>query len=605
MPTSRITRGSTGLTLGNLQNMYEAAFGDITGVDQSNFKLQKRRATLNQIRKNMPFVHYNSLLLDQRQSVTVESLETGTVITIRAGSLRENGYTVRSGQINNMVRATHIKCMCCEIYRRWNEGEGHIHQVKNADHERAYICEGCAKSEFGSRTGLKIVLCKHCNEYDLENRIKEITVNKKTIIVCDSCLGAYALCAKCNSYKNQDKVRSVRFITKGNSEDWLQFCMPCIKTAYMSDEISDCDKCHSFFEKRMLSIINDKKNIYDGFELCQDCIRDSITMSRSRRERIITPTLKSTKAVEMPNKIYTGLEIEVEKRPARFSESNWIAVRLAVDEAHANLHNDGSLNNGLEILMPPLWGTVLAEETKKMLDVLDQNNLTVWDTCGLHVHLDATELSEEDVFKIFKLYVLIEKFLYYMVQYSRWNNHYCKRMAEEAFTRDIAAYKENRLDRFLYRSCRRDGESNFAHFKEIFGKKQVENKKLEEKKDKYVMAEMAREKESHRDGTGRYWSMNFHSYYYRQTLESRLHHGTLDYEEIKGWINTLHGIYLCGQSITEEELLQLNAMKEDKGRLAFFMDRILVTTELKNHYKKQVDKYHLDKRSFIKLLEGY
>ena len=93
---------------------------------------------------------------------------------------------------------------------------------------------------------------------------------------------------------------------------------------------------------------------------------------------------------------------------------------------HWKLTTDSSC--GWELVSPPLSGIEGLEEVAKVCDILERKlNIEVDQSCGLHVHVEADELTYEDIKNVVLRYALHEKTIDSFMPKSRrdYNNYYC------------------------------------------------------------------------------------------------------------------------------------------------------------------------------------
>ena len=100
--------------------------------------------------------------------------------------------------------------------------------------------------------------------------------------------------------------------------------------------------------------------------------------------------------------------------------------------AHWKIVEDGSvcdtsgMRTGGELVSPPLSGEAGLETVRTVLRALAGAGATVNKTCGLHVHVDAADLSGADIARVFVNYRDHEAFINQIMPRSRLGNTYCK-----------------------------------------------------------------------------------------------------------------------------------------------------------------------------------
>jgi hypothetical protein len=214
-------------------------------------------------------------------------------------------------------------------------------------------------------------------------------------IVCDDCV---QICQRCDTIGTIDDC----FMTV-DDETWCEacadrrsyFCDSCEErnsygTSYVSDRgehwcegcLNDtywCDDCEEY-----------------NAEGCDRCSEDT----DSHGNRVIHDYSYRPDAIfhstDKNERLFFGLEIEVEGWDSK-SDSAMHAYQLeSMDLAY--LKNDGSLNNGFEIVTHPMSHDFFKNEASDFWSVIEdlrsKNGVRVksWDTrtCGLHIHISRT-----------------------------------------------------------------------------------------------------------------------------------------------------------------------------------------------------------------------
>lgn len=217
---------------------------------------------------------------------------------------------------------------------------------------------------------------------------------------------------------------------------------------------------------------------------------------------------------------------------------------------------DGSLSHdGAEFVSSVL-------ENKKGFGIIEdfgkfaKEHLEVNRSCGFHVHLFMHDKLQtmENLQKIFKAYYNTQDFWFSMVSRSRRHNSYCQRLNKEDYDK-IMSFRN--LDEFI---------KWFYHSRE---KVEID----------YLMREKYHEK--------RYGWINLHSLFFRDTLEIRLHQGTVNPTKIINWIN-LHQIFLN------------HVLNSDLNDLKFSYSRFisLFPKELQDYFRKRQKELKRPKKQF-------
>lgn len=197
-------------------------------------------------------------------------------------------------------------------------------------------------------------------------------------------------------------------------------------------------------------------------------------------------------------------EIEVEWNPDS-------GVRESLNlGAKVGTHFDGSLDNGIEVTLPPSRGKQLVAFMTSVCERLQAGGYHVAETCGMHIHIDLRDKIEDKPFMshLFNAFFATEDIFYAMQKVDRQHSEYTIPLRRnykfyEMYGQDV--------DSFDYNFYKQDKTEN--------GKRIMDS----EKTRKY--------------GSPRYAAFNFHSVYFRGSLEVRIHEGNVDAVEALNWID--------------------------------------------------------------------
>lgn len=259
-----------------------------------------------------------------------------------------------------------------------------------------------------------------------------------------------------------------------NVEGGRQFCCDdCYDNYYFC-----CDSCEEIYD-------NDNGDWFEEEEvmLCNSCYSRR-TANSSIGSPIISKTFK-----ECRDKRFYGVEIEAE-------EGDRQKLYSFVRGSGWGLTDDGSLGStGVEVISPKMNGDEGFKQIRNMCSYLEKAGFEPTIKAGVHVHFDFTNNKEEDVKKVVAGYYQYDDFFMRMLPESRRYNHYCEKLRSKFIILPV----------YLYGAL--DG---------VYKGNELE------KNDKYSSI--------------RYASLNFHSWYYRGTLEVRTHSSTINPEKIINWI---------------------------------------------------------------------
>lgn len=222
--------------------------------------------------------------------------------------------------------------------------------------------------------------------------------------------------------------------------------------------------------------------------------------------------------------------------------------------------HDGSLTNGIEVTTPPAKGRTLARLVDKVMTKLVEHGYDKDRTCGLHTHIDLRDHKGDFKFMahLFNALIAVEDILFAMQSEDRHNSTFSIPMRNSFKFFDMYGQKSGDFDYTYYKQPKtQDG--------------------------KYTMD---REKERKYAGN-RYMAFNFHSVFYRGSLECRLHEGTVSAEDALLWIDLLQAIIarveqghsysamkkLAEQHVTHNKVRQFFRYFGLDGRLRAFVDR--------------------------------
>lgn len=225
---------------------------------------------------------------------------------------------------------------------------------------------------------------------------------------------------------------------------------------------------------------------------------------------------------------FIGIEIECLKKkgvlPISVSKLSECNFKKGSDHS---IKAEKGYSGGYEYRCSPANGDELYKMVDGLSEELNKKGYKVNKSCGLHVHIE-TEPEVELLKKLYCFYSKFEGLFFAMLPKSRQDNDYCQKFKE--------------LDKYSYKDVL--GVKDLRGFKSLFY----------ETKSFYPTKTHGNKK--------RYSWVNFHSVFFRGTLEIRAHSGTINAEKIKNWIR-MHLIikkYLKGKSV--EQIAKMKTSKE-------------------------------------------
>lgn len=227
---------------------------------------------------------------------------------------------------------------------------------------------------------------------------------------------------------------------------------------------------------------------------------------------------------KIPNnkKQYVGVELEiVQTRNLPRNLKGWIQKQ------------DGSIipsSSGAEMVFEkPLTSISSLKQTKKITTIFKQYKSLSNNTCGYHIHLDCTNFAENQIRKFICWCYNVQDSVQKLVKSSRRDNVYCRLILPMNYNESLRNYWNEKMH------C------------------------------------------------NRYYWVNIASYYHKNTVEIRLHHGTVDELEINNWIILWTTLIQFITSTTCEIA--------ESDCIFYWMKKAGLDTKIIDFYKNQVTKY--------------
>lgn len=191
--------------------------------------------------------------------------------------------------------------------------------------------------------------------------------------------------------------------------------------------------------------------------------------------------------------------------------------------SHWKIVTDSSVNGlGLELVSPVLKGEEGMRQLKKVCEALEIVGAKVDRSCGLHIHLGATDLTLQHWKNILVFYNNYQRSIDKMLPRSRRRNTYCRPYTEKEL-RDL--FKLKTLS-------------------------QLEDVCMD---------------------TDRYKVINICSFLRHGTIEFRQHSGTIEFEKISQWLQFCMGVVEKGKSV---KVLDIWRAEDDSREFEALMRQI-------------------------------
>lgn len=370
------------------------------------------------------------------------------------------------------------------------------------------ICRNCSKCE-------SCCTCSYCE--GCENKRNEDSMCSSCEHCADCC--ECVACGSCGRRGDPDN-----FYTCGDCGR-CERCCNCTSCGHCGEHCdatcSECDRCEFCCRCE------------DGFNGGSD---SDNTPRVSFDEKFRKPTRLQLKRSAL--KRFVGMELELSK------VKNGDPLKKWARERNAGLVEDASLvERGVEIVTSPSAGDIFLDDCSTLAETLKSVGAEVDDTCGLHVHADARDYHAADLRRLIILYSAVERAMFELVSRTRMGNTYCQacgfkylKMLENDTSK---AHKDFRkaLHLTLY-----DNDGEYQRHPSITPK---------------ILGEHIKRGKSEKYHKSRYYALNLHTFFFRKTVEFRLHESHLNPEVYTNWSLFCGWIVEKAYSLSERQMLEL------------------------------------------------
>lgn len=199
-------------------------------------------------------------------------------------------------------------------------------------------------------------------------------------------------------------------------------------------------------------------------------------------------------------------------RAAGLTNHERIASYVGHDERYWSIKTDASVHGGGEMVSPPLDFDTAAdrEQVTSAINALRDSGATTLEAAGIHVHVDASDLTAEQVAAVVRCFTKFEDVIYRIAS-SGWTAirpgaaQYAKPLP---FDRVQKMAKSKTMDQLMCAWYGYDAE---------------------------YLSGAQRAARNHGDSS-RYVGLNLHSYFYRRTIEFRVFNSSLNPERVQAYI---------------------------------------------------------------------
>lgn len=402
---------------------------------------------------------------------------------------------------NEDNKKNHIECQSCEVELR---DEGSIYRPDYPDDE-AYYCEECYHAEH--------FICESCeNSFHMDYVYH--SDNGYGNLYCEECYNdIFSYCEGCDDRIVRDEANWI------NDE---QYCDTC------ADDLSEVT--------------------LDDYGSCQ--MYKSVNFSRNKWERSVGLEIEAVNPRED--------EMEIDYYEDHFEiKNNW---RIVYD---GSIDSDGGTAREF-VMRGGMQGDELYQSIDNLTSVLKYKDWYVNRSCGLHIHIDARDLSPRELSSVLKVAKMSESIIYKMMPPSRWNGRWCRKIPLSLSEIDRMGLSEE-------------------HFVDSW----------------YSAFDVRPTMEKYNDS--RYCGVNMHSRIIHGSIEFRHHSGTLDPNKIINWIEICQRIVNAGENLANSnssfysEMYQLIEGRKEEFKyftLEEFCWALDINDDLKNYITDRIIKFY-------------
>jgi len=257
-----------------------------------------------------------------------------------------------------------------------------------------------------------------------------------------------------------------------------------------------------------------------------------------------------------------GFEIEIEHTKSDSAVKIVKALYKDFDYSIGFL-KDGSLDNGTEIITPPVSGAAI----KTMIETICSKIKPYAKTspnCGLHIHADTSQFKKSTFSKLIRLMYVFERVFYFtnpssrLTPNQRTGKFYCKPLETNYDFRLLRENKKEELDKLIFT----EDDRNII---ERRGTQHYDN--------------------------ARYFGVNFHSWFRHKTIEFRYFKGEKDAYPILAWAQIIQAIIDKAIKGFKESELRLLYGKPFNELLQAFFVWFDLSKPLRNFLIKRADTF--------------
>lgn len=132
----------------------------------------------------------------------------------------------------------------------------------------------------------------------------------------------------------------------------------------------------------------------------------------------------------------TNMKVNVSNYTQSVNNSHWVVKTDA--SCGRKIASNGINEGGYEVASFVASGIKDIEKISRVAALMKRRGIRANNNCGFHLHVDASDFSEELMGKLISYWVLIEDIIFSMVPFRRTVNRYCKKVKTKNKSFDLS-----------------------------------------------------------------------------------------------------------------------------------------------------------------------
>lgn len=289
-----------------------------------------------------------------------------------------------------------------------------------------------------------------------------------------------------------------------------------------------------------------------------------------------------------PNQRMIGVELEINNCGVKNKGKK---LAQAIEKWKDSVVSDGSIGampDAFEINCMPSSGDLFLDHIREVTDGLAALEAKPNEKCGMHVHVDATDLKFWDLRRVIDLYAKVERAIYDLCHPRRLTSDYARICGNFYKVGGAMAQKmKNKAIAQVYTNAAKTGEvvspeklerltptepQAFKHglLAQLYNDGESFETKGYSGREKGEEIKALRKEKYHRN---RYKSLNLHSFFLRGTIEFRHHEGVADYDTVTNFALVCAELISAAHRMSERQIAEL-PRNPRKALLAVLPERL-------------------------------